>query len=104
MTQAWLTLLGTELKRSRLEQNLTLRDLAERIGVTQPTLIAAEAGSPNVKIGTYFEAAVILNIPLMGTLREIGDRTEANRAVIKLSPRPNSSDESSNDHQVPEFF
>ena len=38
--------------------------LAEKIGVTRQTVIAIEKGDSKVMIGTVFEAAYVLDIPI----------------------------------------
>ena len=48
----------------RKEKKLTLDELADRLGVSTPTVRKMLAGSASVAIGTYFEAAYILGVPL----------------------------------------
>jgi transcriptional regulator with XRE-family HTH domain len=57
-------LLGTYIRLARRERRWTSRDLAERIGVSLPTLLRIEQGDPTVSLGTAFEAATILGVPL----------------------------------------
>lgn len=52
------------LRVRRKEKNLTLDELADRLGVSTPTVRKLLQGSASVAIGTYFEAAHILGIPL----------------------------------------
>jgi transcriptional regulator with XRE-family HTH domain len=52
------------LRIRRKERNLTLDELADRLGVSTPTVRKILEGSPNVAIGSYFEAARILGVPL----------------------------------------
>lgn len=48
----------------RKERDLTLDDLAGRLGISTPTVRKLLEGSPQVSIGTYFEAAHLLGVPL----------------------------------------
>ncbi|MGY8644148.1 MAG: helix-turn-helix domain-containing protein [Verrucomicrobiales bacterium] len=52
------------LRRSRKKRNLTLDELADRLGVFTPTVRKMLDGSASVAIGTYFESAHILGVPL----------------------------------------
>lgn len=52
------------LRIRRKERNLTLDELADRLGVSTPTVRKILEGFPNVAIGSYFEAAHILGVPL----------------------------------------
>ena len=60
-----LALFGALLRAARIERGMSQAQLAERLGVSRHTVIALEQGSPKVAIGTAFEAAVILGIPLL---------------------------------------
>ena len=57
-------LLGARVRLARREHGWTLRELAERVGVTQPTMRRIERGDPSVGLGVAFEAAVITGVPL----------------------------------------
>jgi len=48
--------LGTNLRTARLRRNLTLEDVAGRIGVHRTTLAQAERGDPTVMAATYVAA------------------------------------------------
>lgn len=58
--------LGAQVKRARLERTWTQAELAARIGVDARTLSAVENGSPNVAIGTAFNAAFTVGVNLFG--------------------------------------
>ncbi len=60
-----LVVLGGQIKRARIERRWSQTDLAARIGVDFKTL-AAEKGSPNVAIGTVFNAAFTVGVDLFG--------------------------------------
>lgn len=57
-------LLGRMIRTARLERNMTAGELAERAGVSRPLLSRAEKGDMGVSMGTMFELASILGIPL----------------------------------------
>ena len=59
------TLLGSLLRTARIERRMSQAQLAERLGISRHTVIALEKGSPKIGIGTAFEAAAILGIPLL---------------------------------------
>jgi len=58
--------LGRQIASERKGQRWTQEDLAERAGVSIPTLMRIENGSPAAAIGTVFEIAALLGIPLVG--------------------------------------
>lgn len=62
--QRALALLGTQIASARREQGWTARDLADRAGVSVTTLRHAERGDPTVSVGTMFELATLLGLPL----------------------------------------
>jgi len=57
-------LLGLMIRSARLERNMTASDLAARAGVSRPLLARVEKGDTGVAIGSVFEIAVILGVPL----------------------------------------
>ncbi|MBW3640931.1 MAG: helix-turn-helix transcriptional regulator [Actinobacteria bacterium] len=59
-------LLGLEIARARRERRWTVAELAERAGISRPTVRAAEQGFPTVAIGTVFELAAIVGVDLFG--------------------------------------
>ncbi|MDN5854613.1 MAG: helix-turn-helix domain-containing protein [Actinomycetia bacterium] len=61
-----LSVLGAQIKRARLERTWTQAELAARIGVDARTLSSVESGSPNVAIGTVFNAAFTAGVNLFG--------------------------------------
>ena len=67
-TREALSLLAARLELARRERGLTQADLAERAGISINTLKAVLHGKPQVAIGTVFEVAAILQLPLYETL------------------------------------
>ena len=57
-------MLGATIRAARLQRRWTAADLAERVGVSRPTIAKIERGDPSVAIGTVFEAATIIGVPL----------------------------------------
>jgi ABC-type Fe3+-siderophore transport system permease subunit len=62
--------------------------LAERIGVGAITLRRVVRSEPGVAIGTYFEAAALLDIPLFGqdSARALGQELARQRELLALLP------------------
>lgn len=57
-------LLGARIRLGRHERRWTLRELAERVGVTAVTMRKVERGDPSVGLGIAFEAAALTGVPL----------------------------------------
>lgn len=62
--------LGQMIKIARKEQQMPLGDLSNRMGVSKHIIEDIESGKTAVTIGSYFEAALIVGIPLLGGSRE----------------------------------
>jgi transcriptional regulator with XRE-family HTH domain len=58
------TLLGAEIRQARLARRWTVRELAERVGISPATLQKVERGNPSVALGTAFDAATLVGVPL----------------------------------------
>jgi transcriptional regulator with XRE-family HTH domain len=82
-------LLGSSIRLARRERRWTKQSLAERIGVSRPTLLRIENGDPSVGIGVAFEAATILGVPLFD--HDVSRRSlEAARTDDRLALLPKS--------------
>jgi transcriptional regulator with XRE-family HTH domain len=57
-------LLGARVQLARRERRWTLRELADRVGVTEVTMRKVERGDLTVGLGVAFEAAAVLGVPL----------------------------------------
>lgn len=57
-------LLGQRIREARVERRWSQANLAERLGVTLMTVRKVETGDPSVRLGTAFEAAVLVGVPL----------------------------------------
>lgn len=58
-------LLGSMIRSERIRTGMPQHELAERIGVSKGTIVRLEKGHPGLEIGTVFEAAAVLGIPLL---------------------------------------
>ncbi|WP_082487615.1 helix-turn-helix transcriptional regulator [Leifsonia sp. Root112D2] len=72
-----LRVLGRQISSERRLRQWTQESLAERAGISSKTLIGIEKGAPGAAIGTVFELASLLGIPLVGaaepTARQVVD-------------------------------
>jgi transcriptional regulator with XRE-family HTH domain len=57
-------LLGARVRLARRERRWTMQELAERVGVSVPTMRKVERGDPGVGLGIAFEAATLTGVPL----------------------------------------
>lgn len=89
VTREALRLFGLSVREARIERRMTLQELAERVGVSVPTVRRVEAGDPGVAIGTAFEVAAVLGIPLY-TSDESARWREAQRLADRLALLPAS--------------
>lgn len=62
-----LRLLASSIKVARKRRGWTTAELAERVGVNRQTMAAIEAAKPGVAIGTVFEAATLVGVPLFSS-------------------------------------
>jgi transcriptional regulator with XRE-family HTH domain len=82
-----LETLGMMIKAARIERHISQVDLAERVGVSRYTISLLEKGNPNVAIGTVFEAATIVGIPLMGNdPRQLTKLSQAIANLVEILP------------------
>jgi transcriptional regulator with XRE-family HTH domain len=80
-------LLGTRVRLARRERGWTLQELADRVGVTYPTMSKVERGDLTVRLGVAFEAAVLVGVPLFHEDRA-RLRLEAGRVDDRLAVLP----------------
>jgi transcriptional regulator with XRE-family HTH domain len=59
-----LKLLGSSVRAARIERRMTTSELAERVGISRASLHRIERGDPRSSIGSVFEAATIVGVPL----------------------------------------
>ncbi len=70
-TKRELRSLGRKLKRARLVRRLPMELIAERGGISIPTLRRIEGGEPNVRIASY-----LLVMQALGLLKEFANFTD----------------------------
>lgn len=79
-------LLGQQVRLGRRERRWTVQDLAERVGVTEVTVRKVERGDPTVALGTAFEAAALVGVPLYDDSRR--RELEVERVAGRLAVLP----------------
>jgi transcriptional regulator with XRE-family HTH domain len=57
-------LLGAQIQAARRERRWSQKELAGRAAITTPTLAKVEKGNLGVAIGTAFEVAALVGVPL----------------------------------------
>ena len=57
-----MTVLGANLRLARLRRRLTASQVAERAGISRPTLSAAERGDGGVSFGVYANILFVLGL------------------------------------------
>lgn len=57
-------LLGSQIKEARVERRWTVRELAERAGISTSTLLKVEKGDPSVTLGVALDVATLVGVPL----------------------------------------
>ena len=80
-TREALELLGSSIRAGRLRRRWTIRELAERVGVSHVTITKVERGDPGVALGTAFEAATLVGIPLFHPDADVRMRQLAHKRI-----------------------
>lgn len=62
-------LLGAQVSQARRERRWSMRELAQRAGITEFTLGKVEHGDPTVGLGVAFEVAMLVGVPLFHEAR-----------------------------------
>ena len=57
-----LSVLGENIKMARLRRNFSSEQVAERAGISRPTLVSIEKGSSTVSIGAYVQVLSVLGL------------------------------------------
>jgi transcriptional regulator with XRE-family HTH domain len=63
--------LGANLRTARLRRNLTIKNVAEKIGIGSRTVSDAEKGKPSTSIAVYM--ALLWTFDLLGQMEDILD-------------------------------
>ena len=87
VTREAAALLGARVRLGRRERRWTVAELAERVGVSVPTIEKVERGDLTVALGTALEAATLMGVALFD---EDPDRRslEAERIASRLALLP----------------
>ena len=98
-----MTKMGENLRLARKRRRLTATQVAERAGITRPTLRSIEAGDPSVSFGAYASVLFILglddDIGNLASDDELGRKLQdvkleepkrPRRAIVVLKPSPRS--------------
>lgn len=88
--QEALALLGTRIRVARLERRLTMEEAATRAGISRALIRRIEHGDPGAAIGSVFEAAAVVGVPLfeMDRSRLAG---HLHQAIEKLTLLPSTA-------------
>ena len=91
-THEALRILAASIRANRLRRGWTEAELAERVGVSRPTIVNLEAAKPGVAIGTVLEAATLVGVPLFTDDAErraaYGALKSTELALLPKSARP----------------
>ena len=83
-----LELLASSIKTQRVRRRWSIDELAQRVGVSHPTIIKVERGDPSVAIGTVLEAAALVGVALFDEDPAVrAHHEERLRAELKLLPQ-----------------
>ena len=88
--------LGESIRAARLRRGWSVAALAERVGVSAPTITKIERGNPSVAIGTVFEAARLVGVELFGGHQDLAGRVVRNELAL-LPQRGRTLRKASND-------
>jgi XRE family aerobic/anaerobic benzoate catabolism transcriptional regulator len=78
---------GARVRQARSDRRLTMREVAERSGLSLRFLSQLEAGEANIAIGRLAAVATALGVPLADLVAENGTNGEAKRDVALLGLR-----------------
>lgn len=81
-------LLGAQIQQGRHERRWSAEELAQRVGISRPTLSKIERGDPSVGLGAAFEAARLVGVPLFEEDRnQLRSELGRSRDRLALLPR-----------------
>jgi transcriptional regulator with XRE-family HTH domain len=87
-----LTRLGANLRTARLRRNLTIKDMAQKIGTGERAVVDAEKGKPSTGVVVY--AALMWALDLLGQMSDLAapEKDEEGQALAlsreRLRARP----------------
>jgi transcriptional regulator with XRE-family HTH domain len=83
-----LELLGKLIRAERIERRWSVGELAERVGVSRDLIQRIEHGDPRAGIGTVFEAATLVGVPLFEQdPGRLGRPIAEQQAKLRLLPK-----------------
>jgi transcriptional regulator with XRE-family HTH domain len=90
--QQLMTDLGENLRLARLRRKLSTGRVAERAGISRPTLVQIEKGEPTVAIGNYMKVLAVMglekDIALLGKDDLLGRKLQdADLTVKERAPK-----------------
>ncbi len=91
-----MQILGESVRAGRLRRGWSVANLAERVGVSTPTITKIERGNPSVAIGTVFEAARLVGVELFGGNEDLVGQVVRNELAL-LPQRGRARRKASND-------
>lgn len=87
-TLAAVELLGLQIREARIARRLTVAGLAERAGISSPTLTKVERGDPTVGLGVALELATLVGVPLFfDEPSRLGPELARQRELVRLLPQ-----------------
>lgn len=83
-----LVVLGQHIRINRIEQKISVQELAERIGVSRDMMRRIEQGDPRCGIGLVFEAATVVGVALFEEDRnDLTSRMTEQKEKLHLLPK-----------------
>lgn len=81
-------MLGLQIREARIGRQLSVAGLAERAGISAPTLTKVERGDPTVGLGVALELATLVGVPLfVDEPSRLGRELARQRDFIRLLPQ-----------------
>jgi transcriptional regulator with XRE-family HTH domain len=81
-------LLGAQIRLARHEKRWSAKELAERAGVSQRTVLAIEAGKPTPSLGNVLNIAVLAGVELFSQTDPLEIALARRRALDRLALMP----------------
>jgi len=93
-----LSVMGEDIKLARLRRKLSAEQVAERAGISRPTLWQIEQGLPSVSMGYYAMVLFVLglenNLETLAANDEVGRKLQdAQLLTKKRAPKKTKKDE-----------
>ena len=79
-------MVAVRLIRYRSDHDLSQRDLAERLGVSQPRVVELESGEKNPQIETLVKIAAAIDLEFAIDIAPVGQKPKLVGKTVKSSP------------------